>query len=165
MVSPFNKFEDLAPIWAQSAPVTFPRADLAVTVRFPPGCFEKLQDHFRRDSAIAAFSRLLVFATAQAHLQVGSAFTQDEISNACVLTLEQMNSIVGAPADSDAAVVFLMGKKVTCFKWNEPAQRVGDGHSSDLECALMTSLEKANVAIRNANTVLSWSRFDPASGY
>ena len=157
MVSPFHGYDGLFSVWAHAAPVVAPRADVAVTIRFPGDSFKKLQGYLSRDLAVMAMNRLLQFATEDVRQQMRGVFSKADISNACALTLDQIHSILDAPSDADAAIIHVMDKRVSCFKWN--ASWVGpEQPASELDTALIDSLNKANQIIQQGNDTLAWSK-------
>ena len=156
MASPFRNFEDLSGIWGHAVAVVDPRVDVVVTVRFPGDAFQSFQDHLRRDSAVGAFNRMLYMATVDVHRQTRGVLSATDVSNACALSIDQIDGMLEAPSDCDAVTLHLVGKRAMCFKWTD-AGLVTKG-MSNVDAAMVSLLDRANRVIERANVVLEQSR-------
>lgn len=159
MACPFRSFPDLAKVWAQTSCSVYPKLEVFVTLHFPEDTFAKLQEHLKRDAAILALTRLLHITTSQIHTRYGNALSAQSIESACTLTLEQVNAIMEASENCDAATICLFDKSIKCFKWSSPVTDLQDQtQASDAEFACADLLNRANKIILQAHEVVHESQ-------
>lgn len=153
MVSPFDGFDDLEGIWAQAFPVLGCTMEIVVDVRLPGDTFSRLKEHFGKDQALVAFSRMMSIACSCLGTQVEALVSQRDIDKACCLSMAQIQGVLDADTDCDGVLVYLFDKRVVCFKRGEDAND-RPVHSTDAEIAMADLVMRANRAIAGAKDVL-----------